>query len=111
MDVFASNWPQDGTLLKGWDIGVDFRPIADSVHPLGFDGPDNRITCIRDPCPPEFPDCGSFHSCVGPDHHPELGSFVDSTREDYVFFGRGGPALVFNSLHYRSGAFLNVTDR
>lgn len=36
-------------------------------------------------CPDHFPVCTRFSSCAGLNHEPEIGTFIDKTRSDFIF--------------------------
>lgn len=106
-------------LPVGWDhpIGISHDCFSDDYCTTlcvgggrleGFNCRDD-IDCGDGTCsePSPFPICTGFLGiCVGPNHDPSLGAFVDTSRSDYVFFGspQFGPAIDFSTLNYRFGS-------
>ncbi|MCH7871806.1 MAG: hypothetical protein IID33_08905 [Planctomycetes bacterium] len=94
-EIFVSDWSPDGERLVAYQTVLSFDALVSgtsgSVLPLGWDRPltgADDIGCITDnDCPAEFPSCdaGGFF-CVGPNHDPAQGVFIDPNRGDWVFF-------------------------
>ncbi len=109
-EVFASNWSAPGQRrLAGWQVTIPFSQSSESVLPLGWDRAIPDIPCTKKhDCPPEYPTCGPLTGrCVGPDHDPQQGLFVDTTRSDYVFFDLlGFPVFDFSTLDYRVASYV-----
>ncbi len=102
-EIVASNWSPKGETLAGWQACVDNRSAAaHGIVPLGWHpGPVESLCEADEDCEQEYPICWRGR-CVGVDHAPEQGAFVDNTRSDYVFFGLAelGPVMALGSLTY-----------
>lgn len=104
-EIRASGW--DPFELRLWQTGIAFSSFtgseAGTALPLGWDRPFEPVPCLDDEgCPPGFT-CWDPPICVGPDHDPELGFFIDSSRSDYIFFGLPELSAV-DYLDYRVGS-------
>lgn len=74
--------------LDVYQFGLDLKNIGEAgshgrLLPLGWDAGDGFDNC---PCSdPAYPVCSEV-GCVGPDHNPNEGLFIDTTREDFLFY-------------------------
>ncbi len=85
-----------------------------TILPFGWDAP-----FVSDSCPcddPRYPICGPSGTCVGQNHHPEDGVFMDTFRSDFLLAGfETFSAADVSTLNVRFGAtissFGGVVDR
>jgi len=101
-EILLSDWSASGEQLKIWQAELDPQRFASGtaglVLPLGWDAGLEASECAVDDdcevgsrcnlpaCCLDPPYC-TLSFCVGPDHDPEAGAFIDNTRPDYVFTG------------------------
>lgn len=91
LEIRIANW--DPHELRIWQVMFDLSGFtsgdAGTAYPLGWDRPMQPSPCSSDAnCPPEWPFCFPlWDRCVGPDHDPEIGAFIDESRSDFVFYG------------------------
>ena len=83
-----------------------------TVTPLGWDAAVLPSGCISpEQCSPPYQYCTGTHPtsfCIGPNHMPELGGFIDVSRPDFLFHGLGGVYEVrTSSLNF---AYLGIRD-
>lgn len=102
-EIFGSDWsPNNGDRekLRMWNFDIveaaffSTSACQGNILPVGWDRPlETEVgECETDAdCRPEWPICdndaGDLNNCVGLNHHPETGFFIDSFRPDYVYFG------------------------
>lgn len=98
LELFLSNW--DPQKLRAYQVVIDMNALvsgdAGTALPLGWAREPGDGQCLSRPCDsnadcsPGFT-CSSnewiFDTCSGPDHNPELGAFLDTSRPDYIFLG------------------------
>jgi hypothetical protein len=100
--------------IRGWQLQVDGREfgVGLPIMPAYWD-----MNCPDWPChdglgcPPGYVCMPSDGCCIGPDHHPEDGAYIDSLRPDYVFGACGSPppeyaAVDLSTLSFRYASTL-----
>jgi len=79
------------------------------VLPRGWDAP-----LIRDNCPctdPTYPICNPSYGCVGPEHAPALGAYLQEFRPDFLLAGLSNfSAVDVSSLGIRWGGTVDGPD-
>jgi hypothetical protein len=94
-EMFFSGWGGNIPEARGFEVKLGLRDGATSgahgtVLPLGWDAPLGAINCTSAAdCPPAYPMCNAG-SCRGPNHDPESGAFITTSRSDYLLFGFPG---------------------
>ncbi len=95
-EVYVSEWsPNDDIDNEGarlWQFDIDEFSFTNDdcpdggVFPYHWDRAPLPPSCATGPCPPEWPVCDPLNICVGPNHHPEDGFFIDASNPDYIFY-------------------------
>ncbi len=91
-ELYLSGWGEGLRALYAYDVRLQLRRaaamgISGTVLPFGWDAPLDRITCgTNADCPKQFPVC-STSLCIGQDHHPNLGAYIDTGRPDFILYG------------------------
>jgi len=94
-EIHLSDWSGGGERLKIWQAELDAQRFASGttglVLPLGWDAGLDTPDCAVDGDCADGLQCTvascTAGFCVGPDHEPEAGAFIDTSRPDYVFTG------------------------
>jgi len=113
VEIYGSGWSSEGQSLKSWQLELDSSGYSNDcpgvIKPLGWE-PFLPFPCDSDDdCPPMYPKCLAG-ICVGTNHDPRQGAFIDSYRSDYIFYDLGElKAVDVRTLDYRYGSFLLQT--
>jgi hypothetical protein len=96
-DLFVSGWGEALPAgVRGCEFALFTGPGAASgssgtILPVGWDSPIVPIYCMSDgDCTTEYPTCNHLNFCVGPDHDPEIGAFIDTSHPEFLFAGHLG---------------------
>lgn len=113
-EIYFSGW--GGNIPEAGGFQVDLRlyegatsGTEGTVLPLGWDAPLEPVGCATAlNCPPAYPICSPVYGrCVGPNHSPMSGAYIDIGRPDYLFVSACPElwAVDVSSLHYRYAGF------
>ena len=109
LEIRISNWNPD--VLHIYQVHIDTNGFVSgdvgTAFPLGWDRDFEMQPCQDDSHCPGGQVCHlMWERCAGPDHYPQAGWFMDTSRPDYVF--QGIPSFVegpegVDYLEYRLG--------
>jgi hypothetical protein len=87
-EVYLSEWSPAGQGLETWQAQLEPDSIvsgsAGVLLPLGWDAALDAPECTTDGDCAEGLHCET-RICVGPDHDPDIGAYIDPLRPNYVY--------------------------
>ncbi|MFH1107906.1 MAG: IPTL-CTERM sorting domain-containing protein [Planctomycetota bacterium] len=97
--VRFSGWDSLVNGVRVYQAALDLRAgsvmgASGTVLPVGWDAPLEPVGCATaSDCPPAYAICMAFAFggiCVGPNHDPEDGVYIDVSRPDFILSGLAG---------------------
>ena len=89
-EIYLSEWSPADQGLETWQAQLAPEGIvsgsAGFLLPLGWDAALDAPECTTDDDCAEGLHCET-RICVGPDHDPDIGAYIDPTRPDYIYAG------------------------